>query len=453
MFAHLRSQIPDPVTWVVATLQRRGYEAYVVGGCVRDLLMGRKPNDWDVTSSARPEETVALFPKVIPTGIKHGTVTVLVDGEPIEVTTYRSDGDYSDGRDSDTARFGDSLREDLSLRDFTMNAIAYDPVAGLLVDPFDGAKDISHRLVRAVGEAKDRFCEDGLRAMRALRFMATLRFELDLPVVDAIQSTLPLLGTVSVERFRDELLKLLGADQPHAALDAAQRLGALSLFIPELTDGVGCTQNRHHKHDVWTHTLVAVEHTVGDPIRRLGALLHDVGKPATRAPYEDRPGEFSFLMHELTGAEMTASIADRLKLSSAEKQRVVGMVEHHMFSCDPGQKPAGMRRFLRRVGPELVPDLLALRIGDVVGKGLGEDATAKVNPFREALERVQQEPQLLSTRDLAVEVADVMRELAVAPGPRVGEVLKSLLERVTEEPTLNTREALLALLPELSSNC
>jgi putative nucleotidyltransferase with HDIG domain len=272
-------------------------------------------------------------------------------------------------------------------------------------------------------------------------------------MLSAIEGTLGILGKVSVERFRDELLKLLGAEQPAAALEAAQRTGALGVFIPELGEGVGCTQNRHHRHDVWTHTVIAVEHTVGDPIRRLGALLHDVGKPVTRAPYEDRPGEFSFLKHELAGAEMAASIAERLKLSSAEQQRVVGMVEHHMFSSDPGQKPASMRRFLRRVGPELVSDLLALRVGDIVGKGLGETATEQVNPFREAIERLQQEPRLLSTRDLAIDGRDVMRELALAPGPRVGAALKALLERVTEQPELNTREALLALLPELPSTC
>jgi putative nucleotidyltransferase with HDIG domain len=453
MMSSFRSQIPTPVLWVVETLQRNGHHAHVVGGCVRDLLMGRAPEDWDVTTSALPAETAALFPKVIPTGMKHGTVTVLVDEEPIEVTTYRSDGDYSDGRRPDDVRFGASLHEDLSRRDFTMNAIAFDPMAEVLVDPFDGAKDIGRGSIRAVGAARDRFSEDGLRAMRALRFMATLQFELDPSVRLAIAETLPILGKVSVERFRDELLKLLGAEQPAAALEAAQRTGALAVFIPELDAGVGCTQNRHHRHDVWTHTVIAVEHTVGDPIRRLGALLHDVGKPATRAPYADRPGEFSFLKHELAGAEMSASIAERLRLSSAEQQRVVGMVEHHMFSCDPGQKPAGMRRFLRRVGPELVPDLLALRIGDVVGKGLGEDGTEQVNPFSEALERLQREPQLLSTRDLAIDGRDVMRALAVAPGPRVGAALKALLERVTEHPELNTREALLALLPELPATC
>jgi tRNA nucleotidyltransferase (CCA-adding enzyme) len=425
----------------------------VVGGCVRDLFMGRTPKDWDVTTSALPAQTAALFPKVIPTGMKHGTVTVLVDEEPIEVTTYRADGDYSDGRRPDEVRFGVTLHEDLSRRDFTMNAIAFDPTKEALVDPFGGEADIHRKLIRAVGEARDRFAEDGLRAMRALRFMATLELELEPSARLAIGETLHVLRKVSVERFRDELLKLLGAAHPAIALEGAQRTGALALFVPELDAGVGCTQNRHHRHDVWTHTVITVEHTVGDPIRRLGALLHDVGKPSTRAPYADRPGEFSFLKHELAGAEMTATIAERLKLSSAEKQRVVGIVEHHMFSCDPGQKPAGMRRFLRRVGPDLVPDLLALRVGDVVGKGLGEDATAQVIPFREALERLQREPQLLSTRDLAIDGHDIMRELAVAPGPRVGAALRALLERVTEQPALNTREALLALLPELPSGC
>ncbi len=453
MSSEFRSHIPASVSSVIETLQQNGHQAHVVGGCVRDLLMGRKPKDWDVTTDALPAETAALFAKVIPTGMKHGTVTVLVDDEPIEVTTYRTDGDYTDGRRPDSVRFGVSLGEDLARRDFTMNAIAYDPRADSLVDPFEGKKAIVERKIRAVGRAEDRFREDGLRAMRALRFMATLGFELDATILIAVTATLNVLAKVSAERFRDELLKMLGAEHPRAALDAAQRTGALGLVIPELNEGVGCTQNRHHKHDVWTHTLVAVDHTIGDPIRRLGALLHDVGKPGTRAAYEDRPGEFSFLQHELTGAEMTASIAERLKLSSEQKQRVVGMVEHHMFTCDPDQKASNLRRFLRRVSPELIPDLFALRIGDVVGKGLGEDATGRVNLFREAIERVQHEPQLLSERDLAIDGRDVMRELALTPGPRVGTVLKTLLERVTENPELNTRDLLLALLPELPNNC
>lgn len=449
----LREPVPESVLFVVSTLRRYGHEAFVVGGCVRDLLLGRRPKDWDVTTSALPEQTVARFAKVIPTGMQHGTVTVLVGDAPIEVTTYRKSGHAPSKDAADAVQPGVTLLEDLAHRDFTMNAIALDPIAGTLVDPHGGAAAIVEQRIVGVGSALARFSEDGLRAMRALRFMATLGFTLDEEVIQAIVATRDVLARAAVERFRDELLKILAADKPQRALTLAQQTGALGLFIPELDAGVGCVQNRHHKYDVFTHTLVAAEHTTGDAIRRLGALLHDVGKPGTRAPYEDRPNEFSFLRHELLGAEMAAAIAERLKLSTDEKRRVVGMVEHHMFSAERGQKSSGLRRFLRRVGPELIPDLLALRIGDIVGKGMGEDAPAKLAPFIAALERVQSEPQLLSTRDLAIRGKDVMERLALPPGPRVGEVLSSLLEQVIENPELNNREALLALLSELPSRC
>jgi tRNA nucleotidyltransferase (CCA-adding enzyme) len=445
--------VPQEVLSVVSTLRRHGHEAFVVGGCVRDLLLGRRPKDWDVTTDALPQQTVALFSRVIPTGMKHGTVTVLSGGEPIEVTTYRKSGHALSEDSTCAVQPGVTLLEDLAHRDFTMNAIALDPVADKLVDPFLGAAAIAERRISAAGRATERFAEDALRAMRALRFMATLGFVLDDEVTAAIATARQGLSGVSVERFRDELLKILAAEQPRDALRLAQRTGALGVFLPELDAGVGCTQNRHHKYDVFLHTLVTVEHTAGDAIRRLGALLHDVGKPGTRLPYDDRPEEFSFLRHEQLGAEMTAAITARLKLSTDEQRRVVGMVEHHMFAADPDQKPASLRRFLRRVGPELVPDLLALRIGDIVGKGMGEDANAKLAPFIAALTRVQNEPRLLSTRDLAVTGKDVMQKLALPPGPRVGELLASLLEQVTENPELNTREALLALLAELPNRC
>lgn len=447
------TSVPESVLSVVSTLRRYDHEAYVVGGCVRDLLLGRRPKDWDVTTNARPEQTVALFAKVIPTGMKHGTVTVLIGDEPIEVTTYRKSGHAQSADDADAVQSGVTLLEDLAHRDFTMNAIALDPIAGTLVDPHGGAAAIAERRIAGVGSARERFGEDGLRAMRALRFMATLGFTLDEEVLRAIHATRDVLARVSIERFRDELLKILSGGNPRRALELAQQTGALGLFIPELDAGVGCVQNRHHKYDVFMHTLVTVEHTQGDAIRRLGALLHDVGKPGTRAPYDDRPNEFSFLRHELLGAELTAAIAERLKLSTVEKQRLVGMVEHHMFSAEPGQKASSLRRFLHRVGPELIPDLLALRIGDIVGKGMGEDAQAKLAPFIAALERVRSEPQLLSTRDLAIRGKDVMDRLGLPPGPRVGDVLAQLLEQVLENPELNNREALLALLSELPNRC
>ena len=449
--------VPGAVRAICARLEQAGHEAFVVGGCVRDAILGRAAHDWDVTTSASPAQVKRLFARVIPTGERHGTVTVLQggggDGEgmAVEVTTYRADADFAGAQAGDAARFGKTLDEDLARRDFTINAIALHPTSGKLVDPHGGQADLGRRQVRAVGSAAERFAEDALRVMRALRFSATLGFTVEEETLRAIPGALGRLADVAVERVRDELLKTLGAAAPSTALEAARATGVLGAVLPELLEGVGCAQNRHHRFDVWRHTLTAVDATHGDAVCRLGALLHDVGKPATRAAYEDRPGEFSFHKHELVGAEMAEGITERLKLSHAERKRVVGMVAHHMFSYEPGQRDASVRRFIQRAGLELIPDLLLLRAGDVVGKGFGEDAEARVTPLREAVARVLAEKSALSVKDLEIDGADVMQALALAPGRRVGEVLTALLERVVDDPQLNSREVLLALLPAVAN--
>jgi tRNA nucleotidyltransferase (CCA-adding enzyme) len=406
-----------------------------------------------VATDAVPEAVLELFGKTfaVPTGLKHGTVTVLTETSPprhVEVTTFRGEGAYLDGRRPSSVTYVKSLDEDLSRRDFTMNAIAYDPLADAITDPFGGRVDLSKQLIRAVGDPTARFREDGLRPLRAVRQAAQLAFEIDPSTQAAIEPTLDVFRKVSAERIRDELLKMLAAAQPSRGLLLMRATGLLGEVIPELLEGVGCTQNRFHKHDVFDHTLHVVDETQGDPIRRLGALLHDVGKPRARQPREGAPGEFSFFQHEYVGAEMADAICRRLKLANAERERVVGIVKNHMFFYSPDWTDGTVRRFVRRVGGHgALDDLFALRAGDVTGRGFGEDPENELSALRERVAAVAAEDAVMKVGDLVVKGGDVMRILGVPPGRIVGEILEKLLERVTDDQSLNEREKLEALVP------
>jgi tRNA nucleotidyltransferase (CCA-adding enzyme) len=453
----MHALIPADVLAVCRRLRGAGHEAHLVGGGVRDMLLGRPPADFDVATDAVPEAVMELFGKnfAVPTGLKHGTVTVLTDTSPprhVEVTTFRGEGTYLDGRRPSSVTYVKSLTDDLARRDFTMNAIAYDPVADTVSDPFDGHGDLTRRLIRAVGDPIARFREDGLRPMRAVRQAAQLAFGIDPPTQAAIEPTLDVFRKVSAERIRDELLKMLAAPQPSRGLLLMRATGLLGEVIPELLEGVGCTQNRYHKHDVFEHTLHVVDETAGDPIRRLGALLHDVGKPRARQPREGAPGEFSFFQHEYVGAEMADEICRRLKLANADRERVVGIVKNHMFFYSPDWTDGTVRRFVRRVGGhEALVDLFALRAGDVKGRGFGEDPESELGELRKRVELVAAEDAVMKVGDLAIHGGDVMRVLAVPPGRIIGEVLEKLLERVIDDPSLNERDKLEALLAEIAA--
>jgi tRNA nucleotidyltransferase (CCA-adding enzyme) len=449
-----RADVPEPVLAVCRRLGEAGFQAYVVGGCVRDALRGVPCKDWDVATSADPEIVQRLFKRTIPTGVQHGTVTVLApagdEPMPIEVTTFRGEGAYTDARRPDSVTFGVTLEEDLSRRDFTMNAIAFDPVAETIVDPFGGRTDLDGRLIRAVGDPVARFREDGLRVMRGIRFAAVLEFALEPETEAAIPKALEQLARVSAERVRDELLKLMAARHPSRGLEIAERTGILKVILPELSEGVGLAQNRYHTHDVWRHTLATVDGTEGDPIRRMAALLHDVAKPRTAAPKPDAPGEFTFYRHDQLGAELSDEILRRLKFSNKERERVVGVVANHMFWYTPDWSDATVRRFVRRVGEDGIQDLFAVRAGDVIGRGRAEDPEVELGELRRRVDQVLSEDQALSIGDLAIKGPDVMAALGVGPGPIIGEVLRALLEMVIEDPALNEREALLALIPEVA---
>ncbi len=449
--------VPEPALSVCRALVEAGHQAHLVGGAIRDILLGRPGHDVDIATSAHPADVTRLFGRrrTIPTGEKHGTVTVLVDhgGERhhVEVTTFRGEGAYSDGRRPDTVAFVPELVEDLRRRDFTINAIAFDPIALRIEDPFDGRSDLAAKVIRAVGDDRERFGEDGLRVMRAVRLAAQLGFRLDPATEAAIPGALPVLRKVSAERVRDELLKLLAARKPSVGLELMQRTGMLGEVIPELSASVGQTQNRFHAHDVWEHTLHTVDETRGDPIVRFAALLHDVGKPRTAAPKEDAPGELSFFRHEFVGAKMAEEIGRRLRLSNKEREKVVALVGQHMFWYTPEWSDATVRRFINRVGLELLPELFELRAGDVRARGFDEEPGKEIDELRARIEREVERASALKVTDLAVDGKDVMRVLACPPGRIVGDVLRRLLERVLDDPSLNTREALERLIVEVAA--
>ncbi|HTB56516.1 MAG TPA: HD domain-containing protein [Polyangia bacterium] len=449
----LRAEVPPDVLAICRRLREAGHQAHLVGGGVRDMLIGRPPTDFDLATDARPETVVALFGTTfaIPTGLKHGTITVLSETRrPVEVTTFRGEGEYLDGRRPVSVSYVDTLEEDLSRRDFTMNAVAFDPLDGRLSDPFGGQGDIARKLIRAVGDPLVRFREDGLRPLRAVRQAAQLEFEVERPTLESIPPTLDVFRKVSAERIRDELFKMLGARQPSRGLELMRQTGLLGEVIPELLEGVGCTQNRFHKHDVFGHTLSVVDATQGDAVGRLGALLHDVGKPRARQPREGAPGEYSFFKHEYVGAEMADAICRRLKLANADRERVVAMVKNHMFFYMPDWSDGTIRRFVRRVGGrEGLADLFALREGDVKGRGFGEDPDEELGELQRRIAVVADADAALKVTDLAIDGKDVMRILGIAPGREIGVILERLLERVLDDPSLNEREKLEALLPEL----
>jgi tRNA nucleotidyltransferase (CCA-adding enzyme) len=444
----LVARIDRDAIGICARLHDAGRRGWIVGGCVRDLLRGKEVSDWDIATDARPDEVTKLFPRVIPTGIDHGTVSVLVRGVPYEVTTLRGETTYSDGRRPDSVVFVDDIAADLARRDFTMNAIAIDPLIPALIDPWEGQKDLAAGVLRAVGDPVQRFSEDGLRVLRAARFAATLECTIEPRTLAAIEPTLATYRKVSAERVRDEWVKTMKAKKPSLAFEVMRTTGILGVTIPEMMDSVGMEQNRHHAYDVWTHALACLDACEGDPPLRIAALLHDIGKPRTRAR-SDKTNDYTFYNHEKVGAEMVTPILDRLRFSNDEKARITSLVANHLVCYSDQWTDAAVRKWIRRVSPDRIEDPYALNRADLLGKG--RDVTQDLAGLERLKGRVAGElaaRHALSTRDLAVDGQDVMRELAIKPSRRVGEVLETLLEKVVDDPSLNDRETLLRLIRE-----
>ncbi len=438
------ASVPPDVFDLCERLRSRGKRAWIVGGCVRDLLLGRVAADWDIATDARPKELLSIFPRAIPTGIEHGTVTVVQRGQHYEVTTLRGEGTYTDGRRPDWVEFVDDITADLARRDFTVNAMAIDPVDAQLIDPFDGRGDLERGVLRAVGDARERFAEDGLRVLRAARFVATLELELDPDTRAAIRPTLDTYRKVAMERVRDEWVKAMKARAPSLAFEVMRETGILEITCPELLEGVDLAQNRFHAYDVWRHGLACMDACVADPVLRIAALLHDVGKPRTRA-WSEKTSDYTFYDHDRVGAEIAEPIAARLRFSNDERLRIASLVRHHLFHYQDEWSDATVRRWIRRVGPDRVADLYVLNEADVRAKGRDFEADlAALAALKAHVARVVEQGAALSTRDLEINGHDLIRELGMRPGPMIGQVLDALLEAVTNDPALNEREPLLA---------
>jgi tRNA nucleotidyltransferase (CCA-adding enzyme) len=449
--ASLVARIDQDAIGICARLRDKGRHGWIVGGCVRDLLLGKDVHDWDIATDARPDEVMRMFPRVVPTGVEHGTVSVIVRGVPYEVTTLRGETTYSDGRRPDSVVFVDDITADLARRDFTINAIAIDPLAPALVDPWEGQKDLAVRVLRAVGNPVERFSEDGLRVLRAARFAATLECEIEPSTLAAIEPTLATYRKVSAERIRDEWIKTMKARRPSVAFDVMLGTGILRVTLPEMIESVGCEQNRHHAYDVWTHAMACLDACEGDPPLRIAALLHDIGKPRTRAR-SDKTGDYTFYSHEVVGAEMADPILERLRFSNEERERIVSLVRNHLVCYSDEWTDSTVRRWIRRVTRDRVEDLYALSRADALGKG--RDVTAELEALTRLEERVAgvlAAKDALSVRELHVDGNDVIRELGIKPSRRVGEVLDALLEKVVEDPALNERETLLAMIRALAT--
>jgi len=416
-----------------------------VGGTARDVLLGRTRDPVaDVATSLTPDEVIARFTRVEPVGIAHGTVLVIEPEVTLECTTFRREHAYTDARRPDRVTFTDDPLEDLARRDFTVNALAYDPATGELLDPFGGALDLERGVLRAVGEPAERFHEDALRPLRAARLAAVLGLEVEPATAAAMATALERARLIAVERVRVELERLMRADAPSTGFELLRRAGLLALWLPELDACAGVPQNRFHAYDVYEHSLRACDAApAGRPVVRWAALLHDVGKPATRVI---RRGDATFYGHDVVGAGLADTLLQRLRFPSTERERIVHLVRHHMFDFRRDWTDAALRRWLRKVGVDAVADLFDLRLADEIATGMSRGHPVVLDEMRRRIARLLDERHALTVHDLAVDGRDVMDTLGIPPGPRVGEELEALLEQVLEDPALNRREALLARL-------
>lgn len=445
---NVQIKLPDKVSEIIDRLTAAGYEAYAVGGCVRDSVLGREPNDWDITTSAKPVEVKQLFPRTIDTGIKHGTVTVMLDKEGFEVTTYRIDGDYEDGRHPKEVTFTACLEEDLKRRDFTMNAMAYNGRTGL-VDIFGGMQDIQQNVVKCVGDAQERFTEDALRMLRAVRFSAQLGYQIEEDTKQAICRMAPNLKLISAERIQAELVKLVTSPHPDY-LRTAYETGITAQILPEFDLCMNTAQNNlHHCYNVGEHILHAMQEIEADKVLRLGMLFHDIGKPQTLTIDED--GIIHNKGHADAGERIAKDILRRLKFDNDTLDKVVKLVRYH--DQEIGLTESGVRRAVNRIGEDIFPMLFAVRYADIQAQSnyMREEKLDKLAQLRELYDGICRRKECISLKDLAVTGSDLIA-LGMSPGREIGELLKELLDLVLENPHINTRDELLRIAKERIRN-
>jgi putative nucleotidyltransferase with HDIG domain len=436
--------VPEEVVAVSKALAEAGFEAYLVGGCVRDMLLAREPKDWDVATDAKPAEVQKLFPESVYEN-DFGTVGIKTESEDprlkiIEVTTYRIESEYTDKRHPDEVKFAANIEDDLSRRDFTVNALAMD-MKGDVIDPFGGERDIKDRTLRTVGAPEERFSEDALRLMRAVRFSVELDFEIEMNTRRAIVHLAGGLEAIAKERVRDELVKILMTPNAAKGIILLEELDLLRYVLPELRDGIGVGQNKHHIYTVFEHNVRALDYTAREnyslPVR-MAALLHDVGKPKVKS---GDGSESTFYQHEYVGARIAVKMLDRLRFSRELTEQVGHLVRSHMFYYDTGViSPAGVRRFVVRVGPENIDDLLKVREADRIGSGVAKAMPYRLRHLLFMIEKVKRDP--LSPKMLALRGDDLMPLLDLPQSRRVGWVLNALMEEVIDDPKKNDKKYL-----------
>ncbi len=441
----MKIELPKKVSQIIETLQANGFEAYAVGGCVRDSILGRIPDDWDITTSATPQETKQLFRKTFDTGIEHGTITVLLEKEAFEVTTYRVDGKYEDSRHPSEVTFTRSLKEDLLRRDFTINAMAYNDTEGL-VDIFGGMEDLRNQVIRCVGDARARFGEDALRILRAVRFAAQLGFEIEEETQQGIRELAPTLANISAERIQVELVKLLVSQKPDL-LRMAYELGITKVILPEFDELMTTEQETpHHCYSVGEHTIKSIELVRADKVLRLTMLLHDIAKPKMKTI--DETGRAHFKKHDVEGVQMAKSILRRLKFDNDTMNKVVRLVQFHDYRMEA--TPRLVRRAMNKIGEDLFAEYLEVRMADTLAQSeyKREEKLQNLQDIRVCYEEILAKQQCVSLKDLAVTGSDLIAD-GMKPGREIGAVLSALLERVIEQPELNEKETLLKLRREM----
>jgi poly(A) polymerase/tRNA nucleotidyltransferase (CCA-adding enzyme) len=446
-----KTSIPEEVVKTVETIEKAGFEAYLVGGCVRDIFLGHKPKDWDITTNARPADIQAIFPKTVYENT-FGTVAVVNENTPdetlkiIEITPYRTESTYSDRRHPDEVKFSDRLEDDLKRRDFTINAIAINLSNGAIkdiIDLYGGISDIRSKFIKTVGNPIDRFNEDALRMMRAIRLAVELGFTCNPETFLAIQSHNSLIKDVSMERIRDEFVKILMSEQPKLGIEMLRDAKILQHIIPELEFGIGIKQPQAHLYDVWEHLLRTVQHSADkgfDLEMRLSALFHDIGKPKTKGFSRDT-NQPTFYGHEVVGSRETRKILDRMRFSRATIEKVTKLVRWHMFFADPEQiSLAGVRRMVVNVGPENIWNLMDLRMCDRIGTGRPREDPYRLRKYKSMIEEALRAP--ISVKMLKIDGKKIMEINNIPPGPKVGLILNALMEEVLENPNLNTEDYL-----------
>ena len=432
-------QLPEKVGRIIGTLQEHGYEAYAVGGCIRDSILGREPEDWDITTSAMPEETKALFDKTFDTGIQHGTITVLLEKEGFEVTTYRIDGKYEDSRHPKEVTFTRNLREDLLRRDFTINAMAYNETDGL-VDIFGGLEDLEEGMIRCVGTAKERFKEDALRILRGVRFAAQLGFDIEEDTRQGMKELAWTLQNISAERIQVELVKMITSKRPEM-LREAYELGMTRIVLPEFDQLMTTGQETpHHMYSVGEHTLHAMKNIRADKILRLAMLLHDMGKPALKTV--DEAGVAHFKKHALESERIAENVLRRLKFDNDTIRKVTRLVRYHDLRMPATAK--SVRRAMNQIGEELFPYYMEVRRADVLAQSMyqREEKIENLDQIEELYRQIVEDGDCVSLKDLAVTGRDLIAS-GMKPGKEIGEKLEELLKLVIEDPKLNTKEELL----------